>query len=124
MRKAGVLSILFVVVLVAFAVIAEAQQPKRVPRIGFLTGSPSVFLGRIEAFRRGCASLGTWGGKNIVIEWRYTEGKLDRYPALAGRQRKEDSAPAVIGRIGINGRSRLDRGRLEIISSGLAGTPK
>jgi len=37
MKKAGVLSILFVVVLFAVAVIAEAQQPKKVPRIGFVS---------------------------------------------------------------------------------------
>jgi len=38
MRKAGIVSILFVVVLLAVAVIAEAQQPKKVPHIGFLSG--------------------------------------------------------------------------------------
>jgi putative tryptophan/tyrosine transport system substrate-binding protein len=59
---------------------AEAQEPRR---IGFLTGSPSVFPGRIEAFRQGLRELGYIEGKNIVIEWRYTEGKLDRAPVLA-----------------------------------------
>ena len=63
--------------------LVEAQQPKRVLRIGFLTASPSVFPGRTEAFRQGLRKLGYVEGKNIVIEWRYTEGKLDRSPALA-----------------------------------------
>ena len=63
--------------------LVEAQQPKRVLRIGFLTASPSVFPGRTEAFRQGLRELGYVEGKNIVIEWRYTEGKLDRSPALA-----------------------------------------
>ena len=84
MRKAGVLSILFVVVLLAVAVIAEAQQPTKIPRIGYLTAaSPSTISARIEAFRQGLRELGYVEGKNIVIEWRYAEGKPDRLPALA-----------------------------------------
>src|SRR6266568_9486146 len=84
MRKAGVLSILFVVVLLAFAVIAEAQQPTKIPRIGFLAAvSLSANSARFEAFRQGLRELGYVEGKNILIEWRYAEGKLDRLPALA-----------------------------------------
>jgi putative tryptophan/tyrosine transport system substrate-binding protein len=63
---------------------AEAQQPKKVPRIGFLVaGSPSATSGRIEAFRQGLRELGYVDGKNIVIEYHYAEGKLDRIPDLA-----------------------------------------
>ena len=63
---------------------ADAQQPKKVPRIGFLSASsPSVVATRIEAFRQGLRELGYVEGKNIVIEYRYAEGKLDRLPALA-----------------------------------------
>ena len=62
---------------------ADAQQTKKIPRIGFLTTSPSVFPGRIEAFRKGLREFGYVEGKNIVIEWRYAEGKLDRVPVLA-----------------------------------------
>ena len=69
--------------LLALSIPTEAQQPTKIPRIGFLTSSPSVFPGRIEAFRQGLRELGYVEGKNIVIEWRYTEGKLDRAPALA-----------------------------------------
>jgi putative ABC transport system substrate-binding protein len=84
MKKVGVLSILFVVVLRAVAVIAEAQQPTKVPRIGYLSlTSPSVSPTRIEAFRQGLRELGYVEGKNIVIEYRYAEGKFDRLPALA-----------------------------------------
>jgi len=80
MKKAGVLSIL---VLLAVAVIAQAQQPTKVPRIGYLSAtSPSANVGRIEAFRQGLGELGYVEGKNIVIEWRYAEGKFDRLPAL------------------------------------------
>ena len=84
MKKAGLLSILVVVVLLAVAVMAEAQQPKKVPRIGYLTGSsPSARSARIEAFGQGLRELGYVEGKNIVIEYRYAEEKLDRLPVLA-----------------------------------------
>jgi putative tryptophan/tyrosine transport system substrate-binding protein len=63
---------------------AHAQQPAKVPRIGFLYAvSPSSVSDRVEAFRQGLRDLGYVEGKNIVIEWRYAEGKLDRLPALA-----------------------------------------
>ena len=64
--------------------LAEAQQAKKVPRIGFLGGnSRSTNPARIEAFRQGLRELEYVEGKNIVIEWRYAEGKPDRLPALA-----------------------------------------
>jgi putative ABC transport system substrate-binding protein len=63
---------------------AEAQQTGKVPRIGYLVAaSPSSNPARIEAFRQGLRELGYVEGKNIFIEWRYAEGKLDRLPALA-----------------------------------------
>jgi putative ABC transport system substrate-binding protein len=63
---------------------AKAQQAKKVPRIGYLTGSsPSARSARIEAFGQGLRELGYVEGKNIVIEYRYAEGKLDRMTELA-----------------------------------------
>jgi putative ABC transport system substrate-binding protein len=63
---------------------ADAQQPTKIPRIGFLSGqSLSTISTRTEAFRQGLRELGYVEGKNIVIEWRFAEGKLDRLPALA-----------------------------------------
>jgi putative ABC transport system substrate-binding protein len=67
-----------------FGAVVHAQQPKKVPRVGFLSSlSPSSISARTEAFRQGLHELGYLEGKNIVIEWRYAEGKLDRLPALA-----------------------------------------
>ena len=64
--------------------LAEAQQPKKVPRIGFLAAvSLSANSARFEAFRQGLRELGYMEGKNIIIEWRSSEGKADRLPALA-----------------------------------------
>jgi putative tryptophan/tyrosine transport system substrate-binding protein len=80
MKRAAVPSIIVVVVLLAVAVIAEAQQPARVPRIGYLNDSPLGSFPKIraEAFRQGLRELGYEEGKNIVIEWRYGDGKQDR----------------------------------------------
>ena len=62
----------------------EAQQPTKVPRLGYLSSaSPSAGSSRIEAFRQSLRELGYVEGKNLVIEWRFAEGKLDRLPALA-----------------------------------------
>jgi putative tryptophan/tyrosine transport system substrate-binding protein len=82
MKKAGVLSILFVVVGLAVAVIAEAQQPKKIPRIGILRigSAPDPF---VEAFGQGLRDLGYVEGKSIAIEYRWAEGKNERLPDLA-----------------------------------------
>ena len=84
MKKAAALPILVAVVMLAVAVIAEAQQAKKIPRIGYLVGaSLSGVSDRREAFRLGLRELGYDEGKKIVIEWRSAEEKLDRLPALA-----------------------------------------
>jgi len=84
MRKAGVLSILFAVVLFAVGVTVEAQQPKKVPRIGYLSPfDPATESTRSEPFRLALRELGYIEGQNIAIEYRYAERKLDRYPELA-----------------------------------------
>ncbi len=70
------------VLLVGWAGMAEAQQPKKVPRIGYLSARSGP-ESRDESFRQGLRELGYVEGKNIVIESRYAEGKLDRLPALA-----------------------------------------
>src|SRR5215471_2112463 len=83
MRKT-VISFALTALLLALCASAEAQQPAKAPRIGFLGGSSSSAISaRIEAFRQGLHTLGYVEGKNIVIEWRYAEGKFDRLPALA-----------------------------------------
>jgi putative tryptophan/tyrosine transport system substrate-binding protein len=73
-----------VVTLAMCGVVAQAQQPTRIPRIGCLNAtSPSTRSARIEAFRQGLRELGYLEGKNIVIEYRHAEGKLDRLTELA-----------------------------------------
>ena len=82
-KWAGVGTLIIAFVFVG-GVVAQAQQPTKNPRIGFLSATLlSTISPRIEAFRQGLRELGYVEGKNIVIEWRSAEGKLDRVPALA-----------------------------------------
>ena len=82
-KEVAVPSIVFVLVVFAVAVIAEAQQPKIV-RIGFLgPTSTASNAERMEALRAGLRDLGYLEGKNLVIESRFAEGKFDRLPELA-----------------------------------------
>jgi ABC-type uncharacterized transport system substrate-binding protein len=84
MKKTGLLSVLFAVVPHAVAVMVQAQQPTKIPRIGFLNAtSPSAIAARLETFRQGLRELGYVEWKNIVIEHRSAEGKTDRLPELA-----------------------------------------
>ena len=85
MKSAGVLSILFIAVLLAVAVIADAQQPKKVHRIGYLSSSSNSASEstRFEAIRRALRELGYIEGQNIASEDRYAEGKVDRLPEVA-----------------------------------------
>ena len=84
MKKVGWSLFLVAAMLLAVCVCAEAQQPKKVRRIGYLSSdSPSTIAERIEAFRQGLRELGYVEGKNIVIEWRFAEGKADRLAGLA-----------------------------------------
>ena len=63
---------------------AEAQQPKKIPRIGYFSGnSASADSPRVEAFGQGLRALGHVEGQNIAIEYRYTDGKFERLPDVA-----------------------------------------
>jgi putative ABC transport system substrate-binding protein len=77
------LSVIAFVLVVAEAEV-DAQQPTKTPRIAWLTNTPlSANVDRRDAFRQGLHELGYVEGKNIVIEWRSTEGKSERVAALA-----------------------------------------
>ncbi len=75
---------LLVGLILASVPFAEAQQPKKVPRIGYLTSSdPATESARSEGIRQALRDLGYVEGQNIAFEYRYAEGKLDRFPELA-----------------------------------------
>jgi putative ABC transport system substrate-binding protein len=70
--------------LFALSFSAEAQQPEKVSKIGFVhDGSPGLASSNLETFRQGLRALGYIEGKNIVIEYRFAEGKVDRLPEFA-----------------------------------------
>ena len=83
MRKT-VLGFTLSAMLFALGFSASAQQPKKVPRIGYLSsGDPASESTRSEAIRLALRELGYIEGQNIAIEYRYAEGKRDRLPELA-----------------------------------------
>ncbi len=97
-------SVALAVILAMCGAVAQAQQATKVPRIGYLTvESPSAFSTRGEAFRQGLRELGYVEGKNIAIEYRYAEGKLDRLPALAAELVRLKVDVIVTGGLGSTG---------------------
>ena len=83
MKKAAV-PILVAVILLTVAVVTEAQQPKKIPRIGYLwPGNPTSETTDSEAIRQALRELGYIEGQSIASEYRYADGKPDRFPELA-----------------------------------------
>src|SRR5258705_5960580 len=75
---------LLTTILLAASSSAQAQQPAKVPRIGFQLDAPaSAMTARTEAFREGLREFGYIEGKNIIIEWRSAEGKIERRSEIA-----------------------------------------
>src|SRR6266436_8706327 len=76
-------SIAILLVGLAFGLVrlAEAQQLKKIPRVGFLAGASGE--ANLRGLRQGLRELGYVEGKNITIEYRFSEGEFDRFPALA-----------------------------------------
>jgi putative tryptophan/tyrosine transport system substrate-binding protein len=74
--------VLLVGLALAFVHLADAQQPKKMYRLGFISNRTGMGPNE-EAFRRGLRDLGYIEGENLVIEWRFVSGQLDRYPEVA-----------------------------------------
>ena len=84
MKKVGWSSILVATLVLVFGVAAEAQQPKKVPRIGYLaSNAPASESTRADAIRLALRERGYIEGQNIAIEYRYSEGKPGQVPELA-----------------------------------------
>jgi ABC-type uncharacterized transport system substrate-binding protein len=78
----GIITLILCLLATPGAVTAQPEQ--HVPRIGFLSGgTPVANAARVAAFRQGLRELGYVEGHNLVMEWRYAEGQLERLPALA-----------------------------------------
>jgi putative tryptophan/tyrosine transport system substrate-binding protein len=80
----GITGLALSALLFVLSVSAEAQQPKKVPRLGYLAPrEPDLESTRSQAIRLALRELGYIEGQNIAIEYRYADGKLDRLPELA-----------------------------------------
>jgi ABC-type uncharacterized transport system substrate-binding protein len=79
----GKLLWLLAVLLVASAHIAEAQQPGKVYRIGYITNAPGIRENIEKVFQQALTDLGYRNGENSVIEWRFSKGRVDHLPDLA-----------------------------------------
>jgi putative ABC transport system substrate-binding protein len=94
-RLAAMQSIVITLLIAAFA---HAQQPEKVPRIGYLTaGTAASAAPRFKAFRQGLRELGYVEGETIIIEERYGGLKFDRIPALAAELVRLNVAVIVTG---------------------------
>ena len=76
-------SLLFALCYCAVCATAGAQQPARIPRVGFLGNSTAALESNLVGpFREGLRALGYKEGRNIIIEYRWAEGKYERFPSL------------------------------------------
>lgn len=84
MKALRVFQVILGFILLALSIPAEAQQSNKISRIGLLFAtSPSAAVSRIQAFQQGLSERGYVEGKNILLEYRYADGKVERVPALA-----------------------------------------
>jgi ABC-type uncharacterized transport system substrate-binding protein len=81
-KLAGIVAL--IITLALCGAVVDAQEPKKVPRIGWVSesGDRNTPGPQVEAFRQGLQDLGYVEGKNMVVEYRYAEGKTDRIPSL------------------------------------------
>ena len=84
MKKIELLSILAAVLIVYLGTVARAPQAAKIPQIGFLGAtSRAAISARVEAFQQGLRELGYVEGKNILVEYRWADGNIERLPDLA-----------------------------------------
>jgi putative ABC transport system substrate-binding protein len=104
------------VIFIASVNLVEAQQPKRVPLIGFLrSGSAATHASQNEAFRQGLRDLGYMEGKNIAIEYRYAEGKSERWPELAAELVRLKVDVIVVGGVGATRAARQATDTISVV---------
>ncbi|HET9881619.1 MAG TPA: ABC transporter substrate binding protein, partial [Candidatus Binatia bacterium] len=81
-QKSKLFYLPWILVLLVFAGSAEAQQPTKLPRIGFLGGSTNTPVSNLNVLRQALRDLGYIEGQNILLEYRNAEGNVERFPSL------------------------------------------
>src|SRR6267142_4289005 len=125
MKRAAVPSILVAVVMIAVAVIATAQQPKKVSRIGYLSNTDAATdSARVEGIRLALRELGYIEGQNIAMEYRYAEGRTDRESGLAAElvRLKVDIIVVSTGNVTIQAAKNATK-TIPIVMTGLGSDP-
>src|SRR5215813_8095098 len=102
--------------LLAVCLPADAQQAKKVPRIGMLlAGSVSSMKGQVDAFQQGLRELGYVEGKTIAIEYRYAEGNRDTWPKLAAEIVRLKPDVIVVGSAGFTAAAKRATSTIPIV---------
>ena len=110
---------LMAIFLLSITCSAESQQTGKVYRIGMLvSGSVATHGRRIDAFRQGLRELGYVEGKNITIEYRYAEGKRERYADLAAEIVSLKPDVIYVGSAGFTERAQRATRLIPIVSTG------
>ena len=100
---------------------AGAQQVKKLPRIGYLAGDPKA--PSHEAFRQGLRDLGYIEGRNILIEWRFAEDKVDRYSEFASELVRLKADVIVAANSGAVGALKRSTQTIPIVMEAYGGDP-
>jgi len=111
--------------LFVLCVSAQAQQPKKVPRIGYLSNTdPATDSARVEGIRLALRELGYIEGQNIAIEYRYAEGNRDQLPALVAELvRLKVDIIVVAGGTGPTRAAKNATKTIPIVMTGLGANP-
>jgi ABC-type uncharacterized transport system substrate-binding protein len=97
-QNQNLVGIVLVVTLAMCGAWAEAQQPTKIPLVGFISPSSSSTAGpNLEAFRNGVRNLGYSEGKNILVEVRWAEGSAERFPDLIAELLRLKADVIVVG---------------------------
>jgi putative ABC transport system substrate-binding protein len=125
MNKAGLSSILMAVALLFVGAVAESQQSKKVPRIGYLSAvDPARDSARAEGIRLALRERGYIEGQNIASEYRYAQGKSDRFPELAAELvRLKVDIIVVAGGTGLILATKNATKTIPIVMTGSGGDP-
>ena len=102
--------------------IVEAQQPKKVYRIGYITNRTEIGPNE-EAFRRGLREFGYIEGENLVIEWRFTGAQLDRNPAVAAELVRLKVDCIVTAGLGLSRSAKQSTSTIPIVMANVSDDP-